>query len=114
LSVPDGLATLVAREPDGQVGSEPQDHVLVVAEPAGDQEAVFSSPGVAVLVVGDALGDGAAVSGPDLGEVGVGELAPPSGAGGGCRRVGVDEQVGHGPGLDLPVRGRTGTGRRDP
>ncbi len=28
----------VAGEPDGEVGGEPQDHVLVVAEPAGEAE----------------------------------------------------------------------------
>src|SRR6266567_6382992 len=32
---------LVAGEPDGQVGGEPQDHVLVVAEPAGQPQPVF-------------------------------------------------------------------------
>jgi hypothetical protein len=45
---------MVAGEPGGQVGGEPQDHVLVVAEAAGQPEAVFGGLGVLVLVVGDA------------------------------------------------------------
>jgi hypothetical protein len=48
---------LVAGEPDGQVGGEPQDHVLVVAEPAGQPQTVAGYLGAPVLVVGDAFGD---------------------------------------------------------
>jgi hypothetical protein len=57
---------LVAAEPDGQVGDEPQDHVLGVAEPAGQPQPVAGGLAVPALVVGDPLGhraaDGSAVS----------------------------------------------------
>jgi hypothetical protein len=50
----------VGGEPDREVGGEPQDHVLVVAEPPGQAQAVAGDLAALSLVVGDALGDGAA------------------------------------------------------
>src|SRR5207237_6642780 len=90
-------------ESDGQVDSEAEDHILVVAEPAGQPQPVFAGLGALVLVIGDALGDGAAVPGPDAREVAVAEAGLAGGAGGGGLRGGVDEQVSHGPGPDLAV-----------
>jgi hypothetical protein len=72
-------------EPDGQIGGELQDHVLVVAEAAGQPQAAHGGLGVAVLVAGDALGDGAAVPGGDPGQLIVAEAMPARDAsGGGC------------------------------
>jgi hypothetical protein len=68
----------------------------VVAEPAGQAQPVFGDLGALSLVIGDTLGDGAAVPGPDAGEVGVAEAALASAAGGGGPGVGVDEHVSHG------------------
>src|SRR5487761_1373821 len=93
---------LVGGEADGQVGGEAQDHVLVVAEPAGQPRPVQGDLGAFPLVVGDALGDGAAVPGADAGEVAVAEGGLPRPAGGAGAGVGVDEQVGHRPCPDLP------------
>jgi len=45
--------------PDGQVGGEPQDHVLVAAEAAGQPQSVFGDLAAEVLVVADAFGYGA-------------------------------------------------------
>src|SRR5271156_3216015 len=42
---------LVAGESDGQVGGEPQDHVLVVAEPPCQPPSVFGGSAAPVLVV---------------------------------------------------------------
>ena len=94
---------LVAGEPDGQVGGEPQDHVLVVAEAAGQPQPVLAGLRAAALVAGDALGHRAAVPGADLGQLIIAEAVLAGGAGGGGRGVRVDEQVGHGPGPDLAV-----------
>jgi hypothetical protein len=47
---------------------------------------------VLALVVGQALGEGTAVPGPDAGELVVIEAAPPGGAGRGRHGAGVDEQ----------------------
>ena len=75
----------------------------MVAEPAGQPQPVLGDLGALVLVIGDALGGGAAVPGADVREVGVAEAGLAGGAGGGGGGVGVDEQVGHGPGPDLAV-----------
>ncbi len=75
----------------------------MVAEPAGQPQPVFADLGALVLVIGDALGDGAAVPAADAGEAGVAEAGLAGGAGGGGGGVGVDEQAGHGPGPDLAV-----------
>lgn len=48
---------LVGGESDGQAGGESQDHVLVVAEPAGQPQPVAGDLGAPVLVVADAFGD---------------------------------------------------------
>ncbi len=45
---------LVAGKSDGQVGGEPQDHVLVVAEPPCQPPPVLGGFAAPVLVVGDA------------------------------------------------------------
>src|SRR5262249_12182362 len=94
---------LVGGEPDGQVGGEAEDHVLVVAEPAGQPGPVQGGRGALRGVVGDALGDGAAVPGPDGRQVAVAEGGPAGPAGGAGPGVGVDEQVGHRPGPDLAL-----------
>ncbi len=59
---------LIRSESDGQVGGEAED-LLVVAEPAGKAQPVFADLGALFLVIGDALGDGAAVPGADVREV---------------------------------------------
>ena len=95
---------LVAGEPDGQVGGEPQDHVLVAAEAAGQPQPVAGGLAALALVVGDAFGYGAAVPGADLGQFSVIEVLTAGGAGCGGGGIGVNQQVGHGPCPDLPVR----------
>jgi hypothetical protein len=59
--------------------------------------------GVGALVVGDALGDRAAVPGVDLGQLVLAEAGPAGGAGCGDLPVGTDEHVGHGLGPELTV-----------
>ena len=61
---------LVGGESHGQVGGKPQDHVLVVAEPAGQGEGVLGDLAGLAGVIGDALGDGAPVPGADARELG--------------------------------------------
>ena len=79
---PDPALGLVAGEPDGQVGGEPQDHVLAVAEPVGQPQPVAGGLAAAPRVVCDALAHRAAIPGAHLGELGAAEAGLPGGAGG--------------------------------
>ena len=76
----------------------------MVAEPAGQPQPVLAGLGALGLVVCDALGDRAAVPDTDAGELRLVAAGLPGGAGGGRGGVGVNEQVSHGAGPQLPVR----------
>src|SRR5260370_24702521 len=95
-------AEFVPAEPGIRQGASRRSHVLVVAEPAGQPQPVLAGLGALALVVCDALGDRAAVPGTDAGQLRLVETGLPAAAGGGGSGVGVDKQVGHGAGPDLP------------
>ena len=79
---------LVGGEPDGQIGGEPQDHVLVVAKASGQPQPVTADLAAFPLVICDPFGDGTVVPGGDLGKLLTGELGLAGGAGGGGSTAG--------------------------